>query len=1680
MPKTIEEVRKQRRDAENRRREARGLLPRGKWGGHRDGAGAKADARATIAAEPKKTPDQALALSTAMMLAVTEASKRAAQERLGDTTFDPFKLPAFPPKAMPPEDSKLRMAMDESSGQWASGEWANALMSGIAGQGLLFLGYPYLAELAQRPEYRIVSETIADDATRKWIDFEVTGDETQKADQRRRAQQDPDGEAERMADPDERRKRVDAAGKMDKVKALKDDQKRLKVRDRVYELCRNDGFFGRSHLFFDFGADVESGNAELQAPVGDGRDEISRSKVQKGSFKNLRVIEPVWCYPTTYNAQNPLTADWYNPQVWFVMGTQVHVTRIPPFVSRPVPDMLKPAYAFGGLALSQIVKPAVDIWLVTRQSVGDLIHSYSVMVLMTDMQSILQPNDAANLLARVAMFNALRDNQGTFVVNKTTEDFKNVSATIAGLHELQAQAQEHVASLARIPLVKFTGLQPTGLNASSEGEINVYDDTISAYQERQIRPVLTRIVDFEQLSLFGEIDPEITFVFEPLRQLTEKEKGDKQKAEAERDQIYVDMGALAPAEVRKKIVDDPELPYANLDPDDVPDLLEEETRGLEPEGGRPQPQAGAGEGGEAGDEGIVPFGEDAEWEESEHPRAPDGKFGTGSGGGGKQTLHAPQFGLQHGTFTASSFAPSMPRRGNLGEEIDPAKLKKVGSQMGSNPGGVYEDADGKRFYVKQGKSKDHVRNEMIAAALYDLAGTPTLNYRPTLGGTHVATEIAKLDKDNASKLSANERREAARDFAVHAWLGNWDAVGLGGDNLGTIKGVPTALDLGGALEYRAQGAPKGKAFGNDVGEIDTLRDPKANKDAAGIFGAMTPAEMRESARYVAAIPDAKIRAAIEKFGGSTALANKLIARKQDVAERARTFGAEGDPMSADGTMVVPAGGKLPAKTLNGVKFAPWRPPADWVAVDGQAEIDEPVFEPGTKQPASGVVVREPDGRIWLVQPRGGFGGYEGTFPKGRVDEGLSLQANAIKEAWEESGLKVRITGFAGDHEGDVTTTRFYFAEREGGDPSSHGDETEGVVLAPTNKAPLFLNRKRDRAVLGLDEMPLPPILEEARKRDALGYLRDVWHVVREGDPDQWNASYDPDADQIVLEGKFEQESDVEKVRTMLHEAGHRGQYKIDVETFEDFKRRGLNTPRNFLTMANTTHVLDLEQRGKVDDLPGEVFAESYARAMLGMEQPDDVSRFWDERLARGAMDANFEESKHPRDNDGKFATSAGGGGSNAPQGGGAPVFKSKKEHAAHLLQKGTTTAEMLAALNWPSISMPAMAKTLGMKLEKVKEGGVTKYKGTPMTKEELAAAKAEAAAKKAAAPLPKAVQQVAPVKPAQIEQVVAAAPAPKFPDPTEQEVAKAKKSVPLQLQYVPGADVIQTPAGKGEAQKLIGAFNEKYAGKEMNSTPALIQKVNDFKILQVKMGAIAVVEKDKALEWAAQQKAEATKKAAAAKAAEEAIAKQQAEANKAVMKDLGINEKEAVGFVALAKMMGGKQADVVKSFQNYEAQAKEYGYPITGFQCALIKNYSDGGYQHINAALRSGTWTKAQHVYVKLVNKALAGMPRHTGVVNRGAGLTKEDQARYVVGNIVPEHAFTSTSTGGGFGGNTSFKITATGKRGASIKKLSNHSSENEVLFMARTFFHVTKVEGAPGGNMTVHMEEMEDDDYGR
>lgn len=173
------------------------------------------------------------------------------------------------------------------------------------------------------------------------------------------------------------------------------------------------------------------------------------------------------------------------------------------------------------------------------------------------------------------------------------------------------------------------------------------------------------------------------------------------------------------------------------------------------------------------------------------------------------------------------------------------------------------------------------------------------------------------------------------------------------------------------------------------------------------------------------------------------------------------------PDAAALALVAPEG-LMPA-ALNGVAFAPWpQVPEDmaaWEALASTMPLDEPLFDapPGFKR-AAGVVVREADGRVWVVAPSNAFGGYQATFPKGGMD-GKSTKATALVEAFEETGLQVRLTRFLVDVQRSTSYTRYFMGERLGGNPAAMGWESQAVMLVPVALLGQVLNSPRDLPII---------------------------------------------------------------------------------------------------------------------------------------------------------------------------------------------------------------------------------------------------------------------------------------------------------------------------------------------------------------------------------------------------------------------------------------------------------------------------------------------------------------------------------------------------------------------------------------------------------------------------------------
>jgi len=200
-----------------------------------------------------------------------------------------------------------------------------------------------------------------------------------------------------------------------------------------------------------------------------------------------------------------------------------------------------------------------------------------------------------------------------------------------------------------------------------------------------------------------------------------------------------------------------------------------------------------------------------------------------------------------------------------------------GQNLGGSTGARLHETPQGRFVEKRGNSAEHLLNEydmnqylnalgvgVPQASLHQEGGRPTMLTEFEEGATHYQPE--------------RDSEQVTQDFVPHALVSNWDMLGMHNDNaLKRPDGSLSYVDVGGAGPFRAQGAPKGRAFGTSVGELDTLRDKNPRE-----MGHITEQDIGQS--YDAYGGETAMNDALQHIQDSQTQ-NILQQRIQDVARR---------------------------------------------------------------------------------------------------------------------------------------------------------------------------------------------------------------------------------------------------------------------------------------------------------------------------------------------------------------------------------------------------------------------------------------------------------------------------------------------------------------------------------------------------------------------------------------------------------------------------------------------------------------------------------------------------------------------------------------------------------------------------------------------------------------------------
>ncbi|MDH1309900.1 DUF1073 domain-containing protein [Acinetobacter baumannii] len=204
--------------------------------------------------------------------------------------------------------------------------------------------------------------------------------------------------------------------------------------------------------------------------------------------------------------------------------------------------------------LQEVYEDLLDHAAVKKAS-ASLVHESKIDVIRTPNLVDKIKEDMKSVAERFLSVGLLKGLNGMIVLDKE-EEYDSKSYSFGGLPDLMREYSIQTSGAADMPYTILFGQSPAGMNATGEHDTRNYYDSIATKQTWSLKPFMMKLLRVIVQTTFGRQIPSLDVVFNPLWQLDAKVRSEVEKANAERDDKYLQMGVITEPQIARQLVID--------------------------------------------------------------------------------------------------------------------------------------------------------------------------------------------------------------------------------------------------------------------------------------------------------------------------------------------------------------------------------------------------------------------------------------------------------------------------------------------------------------------------------------------------------------------------------------------------------------------------------------------------------------------------------------------------------------------------------------------------------------------------------------------------------------------------------------------------------------------------------------------------------------------------------------------------------------------------------------------------------------------------------------------------------------------------------------------------------------------------------------------------------------------
>ena len=313
--------------------------------------------------------------------------------------------------------------------------------------------------------------------------------------------------------------------------------------------------------------------------------------ISQGSLKRLLVLDRWDVMPQHVNTHDPTAEDYLLPEFYTVRGGSsvfIHSSHVIRVDGEELPRRLREFnQGWGDSKLRLVLEDLQDVSAVKGGMATMVLEANVDVINREGLSDELASGQEQSILKRYQTAAQMKSLVNQMLLDGS-ETYERKQIQFSGLSELLDKFMVWISGAADIPMTRLFGQSAAGMNATGEGDLNNYYDSVRSMQEAQFTPDLQKLDAVLVRSALGDFPDDATWEWNPLYQESGTELAQQELAQAQAEGMRLDQGVLQRSHVAERIRQDGQYPISDEEIEQMRQDEQENTLGAF----QPDPETG--------------------------------------------------------------------------------------------------------------------------------------------------------------------------------------------------------------------------------------------------------------------------------------------------------------------------------------------------------------------------------------------------------------------------------------------------------------------------------------------------------------------------------------------------------------------------------------------------------------------------------------------------------------------------------------------------------------------------------------------------------------------------------------------------------------------------------------------------------------------------------------------------------------------------------------------------------------------------------------------------------------------------------------------------------------------------------------------------------------------------------